>query len=107
MKPINLLAECRFRPDKFRPALLHGSPRARAFLLCLEPGQGLDPRPDSEEMLCCLLQGRAELTVAGETITLSPGDFASAPAGETRGLRAAERSILLYLHLSSGPASHD
>lgn len=105
MKPTHLLEDCHFRAGKFLPTLVYGSSRARAFLLCLEPGQGLDPRPDSEEMLCCLLRGAAELTVGEETITLSSGDFASAPAGERRGLRASDRSVLLYVHLSASAES--
>ncbi len=100
MKPVRLSEACEFRPDKFMPRLLYGSPRARAFLLCLEPGQRLRPRPDSEEAICLLLEGRAQLTIGEEVFAAAAGDFAAAAAGEVRGIEASERCVALWVHLS-------
>jgi len=101
MKPVRLSEAYQFRSDKFLPRLLYGSSHARAFLLCLEAGQRLAPRPDSEEAMCVLLDGRAELTVGKEVCEVAAGDFAAAPAGEIRGLRARERCVALWIHLSA------
>ena len=102
MRPVHLEDRCQFRADKFRPKLVHGSPRARAFLLCLEPGQGLPPRRDSEEMFCYLLRGKAKLVIAGEAFKASAGEFATAEAGDIRGIEAEERCVALWVHISSG-----
>ncbi len=100
MKPSRLEDQCQFRPGKFLPKLIYGSPAARVFLLCLEPGQGLPPRPDSEEMICYLVRGQAALTIGQETSTASAGDFAAAPAGAIRGITAEEQCVALWVHIS-------
>jgi quercetin dioxygenase-like cupin family protein len=102
MKPMRLSESCTFRSGKFLPELVYGSDRARAFLLCFQPGQGLPPRADSEEMLCCCIQGRARLTLGEETVPLSAGEIAAAGPGMIRGIEADERCVLLWLHLSKG-----
>jgi quercetin dioxygenase-like cupin family protein len=104
MRPVRLEDRCQFRTGKFLPELIYGSPTARAFLLCLERGQGLPPRADSEEMFCCVVRGRAEVTIGGESFELSAGDLAVAPAGEMRGIRAQERCVALWVHVSSRSA---
>jgi quercetin dioxygenase-like cupin family protein len=100
MKPLRLRDASEFRPEKFLPRLLYGSPRARAFLLSLEPGQGLPPRPDSEEAICLLIEGTARLTVGAEVFDAAAGDFAAAAAGDIRGIEARERCVALWVHLS-------
>ena len=73
----------------------------RVFLLCLEPGQGLPARADSEEMICYLVEGRAKLTLGEQLLTLSAGDLAVAEAGKVRAIEAEERTVALWVHLSS------
>ena len=100
MRPIKLANNCQFYQDKFLPRLLHGSPGVRVFLLCLEPGQALPPRADSEEMACYVVEGRAELTIGGEVFAVVAGDLAGAGPGEIRGIKAVERCVVLWLHVS-------
>ena len=100
MKPLRLSDVSEFRAEKFLPRLLYGSSRVRAFLLSLEPGQALAPRPDSEEAICLLIEGRARLTVGTEVFAMAAGDFAAAAAGEIRGIEASERCVALWVHLS-------
>lgn len=100
MKPVRLAEACQFYQDKFLPRLLHGSPGLRVFLLCLEPGQALRPRADSEEMVCCVVQGKAKLTIGGEVFEVTAGDMAGAGPGEERGVEAEERCVVLWVHVS-------
>jgi quercetin dioxygenase-like cupin family protein len=104
---VHLLDLRRFRPDKFLPTLVYGTRGARAFLLCLEPGQGLPPRPDSEEVLCYLMEGRARFTRAGEVVTLQAGDLIGAAPGEERGIVAEERAVALWIHIAAPDEQHD
>jgi len=71
------------------------------FLLCLEPGQGLPARPDPEEMVCYLVDGRATVTIGDQALSLAGGDFAAAGAGEVRGIEAQERTTALWIHISA------
>jgi quercetin dioxygenase-like cupin family protein len=107
MKPIRLEEHRQFRPGKFRPKLVHGSPRVRAFLLCLEPGQGLPPRHDSEEVLCYVIRGSARLSIGEESYTTSAGEFAAAEPGQTRGIEAEEQCVVLWVHISSGEKDNE
>ncbi len=104
MKPIRLADHRHFRPGKFLPELVYGSDGARVFLLCLEPGQGLPARADSEEMICYCLEGRAKLTLGDEAVPLSAGEIAGADPGAIRGIEAEERSVILWIHLAKGQA---
>lgn len=100
MKPARPPETCQFRSDKCYPRLVYGSPGVRVFLLCLESGQGLPPRRDSEEMICWMIQGRARLTVGQDLFEVSAGDFAAAGPGEVRGIEAEGRSVALWVHIS-------
>ncbi len=101
MKPIRLSEVCEFLPGKFRPALVYGSGRMRAFVLCLEPGQGMEPRADSEEMVCYVLEGRGRLRIGEDEYEVSAGDFAGVAGGEVRGVEAEERMTVLWVHVSA------
>lgn len=99
MRPLKLANNCQFYQDKFLPRLLYGSPVVRVFLLCLEPGQALPPRADSEEMVCYVVEGRAELTIGEEVFAVAAGDLAGAGPGEIRGIKAVERCVVLWLQV--------
>ena len=105
MRPQHLPKSESFLAAKFMPRLVYGSARVRAFLLCLEPGQGLEARVDSEELLCYVVEGRAEVTVEGEALHMSAGDFAAVRAGGLRGIAAEERTVALWIHVSGMQAS--
>jgi len=105
MRSIRLTDRCRFSTRRFLPELVHGSDRVRVFLLCLEPGQGLPARADSEEMICYLIEGRAKVMLGEQVITVAAGDLAVAEAGEIRGIEAEERTVALWVHLSNRSSS--
>jgi quercetin dioxygenase-like cupin family protein len=101
VRSVSVADKRRFSSRRALLELLYGSRRVRAFLLCLEPGQGLPARPDSEEMVCYLIEGRATVTVGDQSLALSAGDFAAAGAGEVRGIEAQERTTALWVHISA------
>jgi len=101
MRPTSLFKAHNFSSHKFLPQLVHASDRVRAFLLCLEPGQALPPRPDSEELLCYLIEGRAKLTIGDEAFQTSAGDLAAAAPGEVRGIEAEDRTVALWVHMAA------
>jgi|GEM_PF-1851265 quercetin dioxygenase-like cupin family protein len=105
MRPVDLASKVSFSSDRFLPQLVYGSDRVRVFLLSLEPGQGLPPRPDSEEMVCLLLEGRARLTIGNRECAISAGQMAAAGPGEVRAIRAEERVVALWIHVSARSGS--
>lgn len=100
MKPVRITETCRFRSDKFLPELLCGSSVARVFALCLEPGQNLPPRPDSEEALCFLAEGSGTIQLDDASFPMAAGDFAVASAGTVRGFTADTRCVALWIQVS-------
>lgn len=101
MEPVNLPASTAFSDDRFYPQLLYGSTCLRAFLVCLEPGQGLPTRADSEEAVCYVISGRGRLTLGDRVLTIAAGDVAAAGPGERRGLEAEVRMTALWLHIGA------
>lgn len=106
MRAVRIPDALAFDRRKFRPRLLWGSDRVRAFLLCLEPGQALPAREDPEEMICYVVEGRARLSLGEEVLSVSAGDFAAAAPGQRRGLEAEERLVAIWIHISGGQADH-
>lgn len=102
MGRISLTDRRSFSSRRFLPELLYGSDRARIFLLCLQPGQGLPVRADSEEMLCYVVEGKATLTIGAESLTVCGGDLSAAEAGQVRGIEAQEPTTVLWIHIGSG-----
>ena len=80
--------------------LVYGSPGARIFLLCLEPGQGLPTRRDSEEVVCYVLEGRVRFQRGEEALDLKSGDLAGVDPGESRSITAEERAVVLWMQIA-------
>ena len=71
-----------------------------AGLNAFEPGQVHEPHTHCErDKLYVVLQGRGEVTIAGRTEIIDPGDVAFAEAGAVHGLRnpGADRLVVLVL----------
>lgn len=96
-----------FSADKFLPELVYGSAGARAFLLSLEPGQGLPARRDPEEVVCYVVEGRVRFQEGEETAALAAGDLAGTAQGALRGVTALERAVVLWVHLANKDLSRD
>ena len=105
MKPVRITETCQFRSDKFLPELVCGSSTARVFTLCLQPGQGLAPRSDSEEALCFLVEGSGTIQLDDASFPMTAGDFAVASAGTVRGFEATTRCVALWIQIGQKDAT--
>jgi quercetin dioxygenase-like cupin family protein len=101
MREAHLSELRRFSTTKFLPELVYGSAGARVFLLCLEPGQGLPLRRDSEEVVCYVLEGRLRLRRGEEDLKLEAGDLVGVGPGELRGITAEVRAVVLWIQLAN------
>jgi quercetin dioxygenase-like cupin family protein len=99
------LKSCResasFRPEKFNPVVLAGSPHMKTVLTCLEPGQFIPVHRPGVDMLLVVLEGEGRVVAGDREEPAQPGTTMFVPAGEARGLRADTR--LLALHVVSPP----
>jgi quercetin dioxygenase-like cupin family protein len=100
MRLTHLSDRVTFSSDKFLPELLRGWEGVRVFLLCLEPGQGLPPRRDAEEVVCYLVEGRARFCEGAEEAVLSAGDLTGAAPGAVRAITAVERAVVLWIQIA-------
>jgi quercetin dioxygenase-like cupin family protein len=65
-----------------------GGSRASLWLVEMHPGAGGPEHAFDGELIWAVTRGAAELTMAGATTTLGPGDTAVLPAGVMRRLTA-------------------
>lgn len=90
-----------FKAEKFNAVALAVSPRLKAVLTCLEPGQFIPVHRPGVDMLLLVLEGEGQLVAGDREAAAGPGTIAFAPAGEARGLKAVTR--LVALHVVSPP----
>ena len=86
-----------YRPERFNPLVLAGNQRAKVILACFEPGQFIPVHRPGVDLTLLVLEGEGQI-VAGERETaVGPGALAFVPAGETRGIRAETRLVILHV----------
>lgn len=84
-----------FRPERFNPTGLAGNERAKVMLVCFEPGQYIPVHRPGVDLTLVVLEGQGELVAGEQEAELGPGAIAFIPAGETRGIRATTRLVLV------------
>lgn len=85
-----------FDPQRFNAVTLAQTPHSKTMLVCLEPGQSIPVHHPGVDLTLLILEGRATL-VAGdqELAAAGPGAVMSVPAGESRGIKADQRTLAL------------
>lgn len=70
-------------------------------LFAFDTGEGLSEHTAPFEALVFILDGTADITISGETLTASAGDFVIMPANETHALHARERFKMALVMIRS------
>ncbi len=97
----------RFEPGRFTPVPLAESPRTRALLVCLEPGQFIPIHEPNVDVTFVILEGSGKIVAGAEEAAVGPGAVSFVPAGEARGLHAnGERLVALHV-VSPPPTAED
>lgn len=68
METIDLKKLIKFYPEKISREMLSDKPEMRIALMCLEPGQKLDPHKAPMRLLMYVVQGKGTFTVGEEKI---------------------------------------
>ena len=64
-------------------------------LVCLESGQEIPARPELYDVCFYVVEGNGTFTVGSEKVELSRGNIIFAPADVPRGIKSAERLVVL------------
>jgi quercetin dioxygenase-like cupin family protein len=68
METIDLKKVSKFYPDRISREMLKDSPEMRIALMCLNPGQKLDPHKAPLRLLMYVVEGKGTFTVGEEKI---------------------------------------
>jgi len=71
-------------------------------LFAFDAGQGLSEHSAPFEAIVHVLDGRAELTIAGKTVSVGAGQVAVMPADVPHSVRASQRFKMLLIMLRAG-----
>jgi quercetin dioxygenase-like cupin family protein len=86
-----------FRPDKFNAVVIAENERVKVIEACFEPGQFIPVHRLGVDLTLIVLAGSGTLLAEGQEQRLGPGTLAFIPAGESRGIRAETRLVLLHV----------
>lgn len=92
-----------FRPEKFNPVVLALNERVKVIEACFEPGQFIPVHQPGVDLTLYVLEGEGALVADGNEQHIAPGALAFIPAGESRGIKAETR--LVVLHVVTPPPS--
>lgn len=96
-----------FRPEKFNPVVIAENQRVKVIEACFESGQFIPVHQPDVDLTLVVLEGSGTLATDGREQRIVPGTLAFIPAGESRGLKADTRLILLHVVTPSpGNADH-
>ena len=86
-----------FASDRHIAKLMHDSDKCRVVLFCLEPGQELSPHESTSEVVFYGVEGKCQVQVGKDWLTLEPQTIAACPPNIPHGLKAATRTVVLAI----------
>jgi quercetin dioxygenase-like cupin family protein len=66
-------------------------------LFAFDKGEGLSEHTAPFDALVCILDGKAEITISGESVTVESGEMIVMPANKIHALKALERFKMLLV----------
>lgn len=70
-------------------------------VFAFDEGQGLSEHTAPFDALVCVLEGKADVTIAGKLMTLEQGKMVIMPAGKPHALKAAQRFKMMLIMIRS------
>lgn len=84
--------------EKFVPRILRVRPDYKVPLICMEPGQVIEPHASGTGVFY-VIEGSGVMTVDGEETEIKAGSMVFVEKGESRGIRATERLTAFAVHM--------
>lgn len=86
-----------FGPEKFNAVLIAQNERAKVLEACFQPGQFIPVHQPKVDLTLIVLEGTGTLVADSREEPIAPGAVAFIPAGESRGIKADTRLVLLHV----------
>ena len=86
-----------FQSSRFNPVVLAENQRAKVILACFEPGQFIPVHQPGVDLTLFVLEGEGQIVAGEHEEHVEAGAFAFVPAGESRGIKAETRLVLLQV----------
>jgi quercetin dioxygenase-like cupin family protein len=86
-----------FKDERFHPVALAETDRSKVVLACFEPGQFIPVHSPKVDVMLLVLEGEGTVVIGNLKHKVGPGAVAFAAAGETRGVKADSRMVLLHV----------
>ncbi len=84
---------------EFMPRILRAKPNYKVPLICMEPGQRIEPHASGLGIFY-VVSGRGIITVEGREAEVKAGNMIIVEQGEVRGIRATtERLVAFAVHI--------
>lgn len=86
-----------FTPQRFNPVVVTENERVKVVMACFEPGQFIPVHQPEVDLTLTILEGEATIAAGEKEERLGPGCLVFVPAGETRGIKAGTRLVILHV----------
>ncbi len=86
-----------FSPQRFNPVVLTENERVKVIVACFEPGQFIPVHQPAVDLTLTILEGEALVAAGEQEERLGPGSLVFVPAGESRGIKAETRLVILHV----------
>ncbi len=86
-----------FTPERFNPVVVVENERVKVIVAYFEPGQFIPVHRPGVDLTLTILEGQAMVVAGEEEAKLGPGSLVFVPAGETRGIKAETRLVILHV----------
>ena len=103
----SLSDHARFRDQQFTPNPLVENERVKVMVVGFEPGQFIPVHEPEVDLTFVVLEGTGTIVAGGQEQEVGPGVVAFAPAGEPRGVRAAETRMTALSIVTPPPTEAD
>ncbi len=94
MELIDLNARAGFAPE-FMPRILRVKPNYKVPLICMEPGQEIQPHASGLGIFY-IVSGRGIMTVEGKEMEVKAGNMIFVEQGEVRGIKATTERLTAF-----------
>jgi len=98
---INLIQAVEYQQDAVVSRTLLDKKAGTVTLFAFDAGQGLSEHTAPFDALVYVLDGEAEVTISGKTVTVKQGEMVIMPGGKPHALRAIKRFKMLLVMIKA------
>ena len=98
---INLIQTVEYQQDAVVSRTLLDKKAGTVTLFAFDAGQGLSEHTVPYDALVQVIDGEAEVTISGKTVTVKQGEMVVMPAGKPHALRAIKRFKMLLVMIKA------